>query len=311
MQVIEGFEEILAGTNELRLGVVGLIRAGRLDFARKVVFTAIERGNKLETKLLEVFIEGALEAKAGADALSVLQLISSKSLPDSANLTVNSTQQLSIRAFIKTFDLERAAEALSLLPSLSEQVWTGFLSACIVRNKVSLALEVMERASDEGKGPSWLWNLTLERLSERLMRIPDLEMVLEAVLRGRKIWLKKVTLCRVVRRLMKARKIAVGYNALIRFKAAVSALTLSKVIRLLLDQEETSTVMDIMDLMRNGAFNKVDARQLELSTEQLKLLIALQFSKMDLLEGGWRREEREDKTQTGSGVGVSGYLQSS
>lgn len=88
VQLIEAFWTILAGTKELKLGVTGLLRAQRVDLAYKVVLKAIESGNAGETKLFEDFIEGALEAKAGSEALTVLQLISAKSLPENATFLV-------------------------------------------------------------------------------------------------------------------------------------------------------------------------------------------------------------------------------
>jgi len=312
VQLIEGFWAVLAGTKELRLAVAGLLRAGRVDLAHKVVLKAVESGIAGEMKLYEVFVEGALEAKAGSEVFTVLQLIAAKSLPESATLLVIPPQQLATRAFLKTFDLERAAESLSLLPSLPEQLWTDFLKVCLQRKRISLALQVLERLSTGPEAPSCLWNLTLECTSQRQVPVCNLQTALQAVPKGRKIWLKRMTLSRAVRRLIKAGRIEAGLEAVLRFKGAVSSITLSKVLRLLLDKGESRAVLQVLDWLGKEYFKGLEIEQLDLPVELLKQMVALQQGEMYSLYSDLMAVSptcSDSETQTSSALGKSSYLE--
>lgn len=144
------------------------------------------------------------------------------------------------------------------------------------------------------------------------MAIFDLQIALEAVPKGRKIWLRRVTLSRAVRRLVKAGRITAALAALSRFKGAVSSLTLTKVLRLLLDQGENVAVLEVLDWLGRGCCGHVEIWQLGLGTEQLKQMIALQQHKMDALESDLLAVSlvcSDSETQTSSALGNSDYLE--
>ena len=71
-QVMQAFAPTLTGTNELCLGVAGLLRSKRIDLAKETLL----KTTKFDPKIYTIFIEGAIEAKSGPDAMEILHSIS-------------------------------------------------------------------------------------------------------------------------------------------------------------------------------------------------------------------------------------------
>ena len=97
-----------------------------------------------------------------------------------------------------------------------------------------------------------------------------------------------------------------------RFKGAVSSITLSKVLRLLLDKGESRAVLQVLDWLGKEYFKGLEIGQLDLPVELLKQMVALQQGEMYSLYSDLMAVSptcSDSKTQTSSALGKSSYLE--
>ena len=192
-------------------------------------------------------------------------------------------------------DFECASEVLALLPVIPEEVWMEYVTACMKRQKLDMALGRLRTLTETQITENALWNLTIEIVCKPGTLTSDIQKVLESIPGDKKIYLWRRTLSRAVRRLIKSNRIQPGFAAIKRFKGAVSTITLTKIFRLLLAKRETEVLGELLDLMGSGYFKHVVIWELELPGSALMELISLQQSRLEKVGGSEYAEMEKEK----------------
>ena len=264
---------VLNGT-DLRLGLIGLMRAGRVDLAYNVVQEYLSRDIAVETKFYEVFLEGALEAKAHVEALAVLRLVMSRNIPKD-----NIFWQTVTKGFIRTYELEACREALVLMPeqASSEMIWNTYYDACLYKRKLPLALETLSHLTTHSSNAysCKLWNLLLRKLAGT-SDIPhsDLTTALDTVAAYKNVTLDEASLVTSLTRLLNADIRQASFDYIKTFKTSVTAFTLSKVLAIFAEKKAARESLELLHLLSHEYFGAhLQIKHLDVDADLLKWML--------------------------------------
>lgn len=284
-------------STDTRLALIGLMRAGRVDLAYSVVQEYLNRDVSVETKFYEVFLEGALEAKAHNEALTVLRLLISRNIPKD-----NLFWQTVSKGFIRTYELEACKEALVLMPeqASSEMIWTAFYDACLYKRKLPLALETLSHITTHSSNAysCKLWNLLMRKLAGT-SDIPDSDLTsaLDTVSTYKNVTLDEASLVASLTRLLNADLRQVSFDYIKVFKTSVTAFTLSKVVAIFAQKKAARESLELLHLLSHEYFGAhLQIKHLEVDADLLKWLLYSQQLLMNKMMKTMQRSTSSTQT---------------
>ena len=288
---------VMNGT-DMRLALTGLMRAGRVDLAYSVVQEYLNRQVAVETKFYEVFLEGALEAKAHVQALAVLKSVVLAYIPKD-----NLFWQTAIKGFIRIYELESCKEALILMPEQcsSEMLWNSFYEACLYKRKLPLAIATLNHLTTQSSNAysCKIWNLLLRKVTGA-SDIPhsDVTLVMDAVTVHKNVLLDEASLLSSLTRLLNADLRHDSFDYLKTFKTSVTAFTLSKVLALFVDKKAARESLELLHLLSHEYFGAhLQIKNLDVDPDNLKWLLYTQQVLMNKLMKTMQKSNSSTQTE--------------